>query len=129
MEIAAGKSAATPNATGVCAFRVPTEQATDPRAFRGWDGSAYEKRFLDPYTEDVSEETRCVPIVAGFKDNAHPQLRELAGARLRAKQQQEGWPTHLMFGWPAGGTKFAYAFPKPAAAAGDDAGGAGAFTL
>ena len=57
----------------------------------------------------VSKQMLCRPITAGFEGNAHPQLRRLAGAAL----EKEGWPLHLMLGWPeGGGTKFAYAFPK-----------------
>lgn len=86
-EIAAGQTAATPNASGVCAFRVPADEISNPRSFRGFDGSGWEATFRDPYRTDVSTQKLCRPIVAGFAGNAHPQLRRLAGAAL----QQEGW--------------------------------------
>ena len=48
-EIAAGRSSATANASGVCAFRVPAAEISDPRAFRGWDGEGWGATWGDPY--------------------------------------------------------------------------------
>ena len=43
----------------------------------------------------------------GGKGNGHPQMRELAG-----EWRAEGWPSHVMLGWPeGGGQKIAYAYP------------------
>ena len=115
-EIAAGAAGPHPHgwaaSSGVCAFRVPADSVGDPKAFRGWTGTGWNKQFKDPYIATATQV--CKPIVAGFEGNAHPQLRRLTGKALIERQRKDGWPTHLMLGWPENvkGTEFAYAYPK-----------------
>jgi hypothetical protein len=51
-----------PQDTGVCAMRSP--DITDPKSWRGWDGTSYSVRFRNPFYENTSPAVthRCEPI-------------------------------------------------------------------
>jgi hypothetical protein len=51
-----------PQDTGVCAMRTP--DISDPKAWRGWDGSSYSLRFRNPFYENIKPATThtCEPI-------------------------------------------------------------------
>jgi len=106
--IHAGASASAPNSTGVCAFR--TDDVFDPRAFRGWNGTAWATTWVDPYTTDPSTLDlghSCAVVDTGFAGNGHPSVRTFAG-----DWRPMDWPTHVMTGWPEGKPNHvAYAYP------------------
>jgi len=105
-QILAGIDPADTSATGVCAFRTPN--IFDPRAFRGWNGSAWAVTWVDPYTASPQELTTgdhtCAVIGAG---TSHPNMRRFAG-----DWRPTDWPSHILLGWPEGAkNKLSYSFP------------------
>ena len=111
-QINAGWALDDANASGICAFR--THDLSDPRAFRGWNGSEWSVEWADAFTTPpsvlASGQRVCAPLqpTPGGKGNGHPQMRELAG-----DWRPDGWPSHIMLGWPeGGGQKIAYAYPE-----------------
>jgi len=97
--------------SGVCAFR--TNDLSDPKAFRGWNGTHWATTWVNPYKaaspQDLAAgDHTCTVISTGLDRNGHPSVREFGGSLARLP----GWPTHLMLGWPEGGRrKVSYAFP------------------
>lgn len=107
MEIKAGRTAASPNSSGVCVFR--TADPSDPRSYRGWNGSAWATTWADPYTDDQHGHNtgdHACAVVPTAGSNAHPNPRQFSGDWMPL-----GWPTHVMLGWPEGSkNQVAYAF-------------------
>jgi len=97
--------------SGICAWR--THNLTDPAAYRGWNGSGWHATWVDPYATAVGSvpgDHTCAPIDTGTAHNGHASVRTFAGDDWRP----EGWPSHLMLGWPGKGkgpNKVSYAFP------------------
>jgi hypothetical protein len=108
-QINAGRSA-NDNASGTCAFR--TNDVYNPRAYRGWNGSAWSVTWLDPYRStpaalDAGNHV-CATIDTGISHNGHSSVRAFAG-----DWRPEGWPSHLMTGWPEGTVNMVgYSFPN-----------------
>jgi hypothetical protein len=139
MELKAGRTAASPNSSGgtvhtksvlasimaaqsdasiylfdgrvvlfaVCVFRSPNP--SDPKSYRGWNGTAWATTWVNPYTDDqhdldVGDHTCAVVATAGT--SAHPNPRQFSGDWI-----PPGWPSHVMLGWPEGSkNQVAYAF-------------------
>jgi hypothetical protein len=78
--------------------------------FRGWNGSAWSVTWVDPYTAPsgtLSSGHVCAVVDTGIVGNGHPNPRTFSGA-----WRPDGWPSHVMLGWPEGTTnQVGYAFP------------------
>jgi hypothetical protein len=92
--------------SGVCTWRTP--DPFDASSYRGWNGSAWSTRWLDPYTVDSavlapSELWRytCATIDTGGDGSSHPQPRKFAQASP-GEWIPTDWPSHVMVGWPGG---------------------------
>jgi hypothetical protein len=107
MQVSAGADAADKSYDGTCAWR--TKNLNDPGAYRGWNGSGWHTTWIDPYqTPGRDGDHSCLPIDTGTQHNAHASVRTFAGGSWRP----EGWPSHLMMGWPEGTTDtVGYSFP------------------
>eukprot|EP00035_Acanthoeca_spectabilis_P006450 m.124750 g.124750 ORF g.124750 m.124750 type:complete len:588 (-) comp13511_c0_seq1:2585-4348(-) len=95
---------------GVCVWR--TTDLWDPSAYRGWNGSAWSSIWADPYTQSIGKDLSrytCASINTGGDGSSHPSPRRFSPALHAA-----GWPSHTLFGWPAGpsgGHAVSYSFP------------------
>lgn len=102
-----GQDGMAGNASGVCVFR--SANPADPRSFRGWNGTAWATRFVDPYTDskhDLESGGHTCAVVPTAGSSAHPNPRKFGGDWMPS-----GWPSHVMLGWPEGAkNRVSYAF-------------------
>ena len=113
----------TAAAGGTCVFRT-RDPMGDPASLRGWNGSAWSTRWVNPYTEatpaDELWRRTCANVNLSSAGDAPPKHFGSVG-HLHAKKfggplaAIEGWPTHVLSG--LAGEKTFYFFPDGAGAA------------
>ncbi len=113
--VARSHPANVPNGTamGFCTFR--TRTPAEPTSYRGWNGTAWATRWVDPYNfsrpvpEDELWQYECA-LAETHDESAHPSPRFLAQG---VRQRRPDWPKAVMLGWPEGRVNtVSYSFPK-----------------
>lgn len=84
----------------------------------GWNGTAWDTRWIDPYgidgsvPEDELWRYTCQTIDTGGDGSHHPNPKQLARKLLASKPD---WPEYVMLGWPEGRANIvSYSFPSAA---------------